>query len=67
VPKYQGGLIVIPSKGEQTDIAIKEKIRLSFSDEVLVEPEDDNSGIITPVFKNKTGDHYLYMMVPTKN
>ncbi|MDD5146510.1 MAG: hypothetical protein PHN39_02115 [Candidatus Pacebacteria bacterium] len=67
VPKYRDGLIVIPSGGEQTDTAIKEKIKLSFSDEVLVEPEDDNSGIITPVFKNKAGDHYLYMMVPTKN
>ena len=56
------GMVVVPStdKDEET----KKKIRDSFSDEVKVEIQDDSSGILTPVFRDKEGDRYLYMMVP---
>jgi hypothetical protein len=56
------GLIVVPSTSK--DEEIKKQIQQNFSDEVKVDIKDENSGIITPVFKNKAGDKYLYMMVP---
>ncbi|KPJ56507.1 hypothetical protein AMJ49_04660 [Parcubacteria bacterium DG_74_2] len=58
------GMIVIPST--EKDEGIKKKIQDSFSDEVNVEPKDEASGIITPVFKERQGDEYLYLMVPIK-
>ena len=56
------GSVVVPSTSE--DENIKKKIQSSFSDEVKVEPVDDTSGYIIPVFDEKNGDKYLYMMVP---
>lgn len=66
-PKNEGGLIVIPSQGQALDEKTKEKIRESFSDEVEVELKDADSGVITPVFKEKKGEGYMYLMVPVKN
>lgn len=59
------GVVVVQSTSN--DEALKEKIRDSFSDEVKVELKDDGSGIITPIFKEREGDQYLYIMVPVKN
>lgn len=66
IPKpTKEGLVVIPST--EKDKEIKEKIKESFSDEVKVEPEDETSGIITPVFREREGERYLYILVPIKN
>jgi hypothetical protein len=63
IPKStEEGLVVIPS-GEK-DEEMKKKIRESFSDEVKVEPEDESSGIIIPVFRKGEGDKYIYILVP---
>jgi len=59
------GMVVIPSTEDNE--AIKEKIKNSFSDEVKVELIDEGSGIITPVFKERAGEKYLYIMVPVNN
>ncbi len=40
------------------------KIKSSFSDEVKVIPTDESSGIIVPIFREKEGEEYLYLMVP---
>lgn len=61
------GMIVIPSQGETQDEKTKAKIRESFSDEIEVELKDADSGVITPIFKEKKGDGYMYLMVPVKN
>jgi len=58
------GLVVIPSTGD--DEKIKEKIKFSFSDEVKVFPEDESSGIIVPVFREREGNKYLYILVPMR-
>lgn len=63
--RTEEGLVVIPSTNE--DEQIKEKIKESFSDEVRVEIEDESSGVVIPVFKNREGEKYLYIMVPIKN
>ncbi len=63
--KEGGGMVVVPST--EKDEALKEKIKTSFSDEVKVELTDESSGIITPIFKKKEGEKYLYIMVPVKN
>jgi len=57
--------VVIPSTGK--DEEVKEKIKESFSDEVKVEPKDETSGIIIPIFKKGEGEKYLYILVPIKN
>ncbi len=58
------GLVVVPSG---TGDEAKKKIMRSFSDEVIVEPQDETSGIIKPVFREVAEQAYLYMMVPLKN
>jgi len=56
------GMVVIPSQGKDEEII--QKIKTSFSDEVKVKPEDETSGIITPVFREREGEKYLYILVP---
>jgi len=65
LPKAKQGMVVIPST--EKDKETKEKIKESFSDEVRVEIKDEESGIIVPIFKEKEGDKYLYIMVPLKD
>lgn len=65
VPKpAREGLVVIPST--EKDEEVKKKIKESFSDEVKVEPEDEISGIIIPIFREGEGEEYLYILVPLR-
>ncbi len=59
------GMVVVPSTEE--DEEMKRKIKEAFSDEVRVEPKDETSGIIIPIFREREGQEYLYIMVPMKN
>lgn len=45
-----------------------EEVKDSFSDsvEVSVDPENPETGIITPIFKNSKGEDYRFLMVPVK-
>ncbi len=66
-PQLRDGLVVFPS-GENVskETAIK-MVKDSFSDEVIVRPDEDgDSGIIQPVFKKGKGGEYIYVMVPAK-
>lgn len=66
VPKLgKEGLVVIPSSGR--DEEVRQKIKESFSDEVRVRPYDEESGIIVPVFREREGQEYLYIMVPVRD
>jgi len=56
------GLVVIPST--EKDEEVVKKIKESFSDEVKVEPVDKTSGIIIPIFREREGEKYLYILVP---
>ena len=56
------GLVVIPSS--ENDESVKQQVMQAFSDEVQVSRHDDESGIITPVFRERTGADYLYILVP---
>jgi hypothetical protein len=58
------GLVVIPSTNK--DEEIKEKIKASFSDEVKIIQKDKDSGIIIPIFREKKGSEYFYLLVPVK-
>lgn len=61
-PAKKEGLVVIPST--EKDEEAKKKIKEAFSDEVKVEIKDEISGIITPVFREREGEPYLYILVP---
>ena len=69
VPQAESrGLVVVPSSAnEADDEKIKEQIRQSFSDEVSVTPYDEESGIITPVFRERRDEDYLYILVPLRD
>lgn len=60
------GLAVVPSTNSAAkDEEIKNKIKESFSDEVVVKPDNSGtSGIITPVFKEAKGSDFIYVLVP---
>lgn len=63
------GLAVVPSSNSLVkDEAIKNKIKESFSDEVIVKPDNSGtSGIITPVFKETKGGDFIYVLVPVND
>lgn len=63
-PTEEGLFIVLST---EKDMELKEKIKTAFSDEIKMEPKDETSGFITPVFKGKEGEKYLYILVPIKN
>jgi len=63
LPGVNNGIVAIPSQGEKNE-DLKQKIKSNFSDEVAIVPIDDESGIITPIFKERKGSDYLYMLVP---
>lgn len=57
------GMIVIPLGLK--DEKLKERLKESFSDEVVIEPDESgDSGIIKPVFKNESDQEYFYILVP---
>ena len=60
------GMVVVPSTGSvSANAALEKKIRNSFSDEVVVSANENNqSGVITPVFKEAKGEEFMYVMVP---
>lgn len=59
------GMVVVPS--DENDAAFEKQVAKNFSDEVKVEIQDETSGIITPIFKEKIGDRYFFIMVPIDN
>lgn len=63
--KESEGLVVVPST--ERDEEVKDEIITAFSDEVVIEPKDETSGIIRPIFRTVAEQAYLYMMVPLKN
>jgi hypothetical protein len=65
VSKFNAIAVVPSSNSSDVDEEIKQEIRDSFSDEVIVKPDaTGNSGVITPVFKKSKGDDFLYVLVP---
>ncbi len=55
------GVVLLP---EEASEAAKESVRQQFSDEVEVDFVDDDSGVITPVFKTKSDESYQFVLVP---
>jgi len=64
-PVTREGMVVVPST--ERDEEVKAKIKAAFSDEVEVKPKDKESGIIVPVFREKKGEDYLYILVPIQS
>lgn len=60
------GIAVVSSSGsDSVDEAVKQKIKDSFSDEVVVSPDKSGTaGVITPVFRETKGKDFVYVMVP---
>lgn len=60
----EDGAVVWPSSvsNEQT----RKKIERNFSDKVKIETKDESTGIIIPVFREREGDEYMYMLVPVE-
>ena len=59
------GIVITPSKDKQTDADTIEQIKNTFSDEVRIIPDESGeSGIIQPIFRDKEGDEYIYVLVP---
>ena len=64
-PLDSKGIVITPSKDKQTDADTIEQIKNTFSDEVRIIPDGSGkSGIIQPIFRDKKGDEYIYVLVP---
>ena len=63
------GIVLTSSTGSNdSDDAMKQKIRGSFSDDVMISPDNSGTaGVITPVFKDTKGKDFIYVMVPVKD
>lgn len=55
------GLIILQDDFSKVEA---EKVRKSFSDQVEIEFEGTDTGVIKPVFKNRTDESYRFLMVP---
>ena len=55
------GIIILE---EDTTPDTLDTIRNSFSDDVIITEDTEDSGLITPVFRERTGNTYRYLMVP---
>jgi hypothetical protein len=65
---FNGFAVVPSSNSKDKDEEIKNKIKESFSDEVIVKPDNSGtSGIITPVFKEARGSDFIYVLVPVND
>lgn len=66
VKSQQVGMVVVPSaENSQLNAQVKEYVKRSFSDEIKILPDESgSSGVIKPIFKNKTNQEYLYVVVP---
>lgn len=65
---YPNGLVVLPyAEDERVRQTLTNNIQSSFSDEVEIKVDEDGvSGTITPVFREKRGEDYMYVLVPMK-
>lgn len=63
--KTKEGVVIVSSVSEREEI--KNKIKKVFSDKVKIEPKDEISGMIIPVFKTKQQQKYLYILVPVRD
>lgn len=62
--EVKNGLVVVPADEKQRK-ELKKKIEDSFSDQVQINPIDETSGVIIPIFKERKGSEYMYVLVPT--
>lgn len=60
-PDFQG--VILLDDEQVTDEKLHE-LRSSFSDEVRVEFDDRDTGVVTPVFRGNEGDSYRFLLVP---
>lgn len=61
------GIGITPSVHPDADELEKAKIRNSFSDEVIIEPDQSGTaGVIKPVFKKTDSKDFVYVLVPVK-
>lgn len=61
---FEGIVIIEDSPQAPTEI---DSIRESFSDEVSVEFDGVDSGVLKPVFKNQSNESYRFLLTPVKN
>lgn len=61
------GLVILPEKSATNTQSFKNQVGQVFSDQVSVEfDQSGQSGIITPIFKTKTGNSYIFLLTPIK-
>jgi hypothetical protein len=72
-PRLEEGVVVFPSGGKKSDDRALARLKSTFSDEVIIVPDESGrTGIITPVFRDSAdpsgkrylGDDYVYLLVP---
>ncbi len=62
------GLVVVPLTEDSDNQKIKTEIEKMFSDPVNIRFDaDDQSGVITPIFRDSTGGNYIFILTPIKN
>lgn len=49
---------------DEDDIQAVEAVRESFSDEVQVEFDGEDTGVVTPIFQERDGESYRFLLVP---
>ncbi len=58
------GVVLFEERQSDTEL---ERVRNSFSDEVEINFEGEDTGVITPIFKKHRGDEYQFLMVPVSD
>ncbi len=65
VDSVSSGLVVMDGAVSEATVAA---VRDSFSDEVAVEvdPVESDTGLVTPIFRERSGDSYRFLLVPVE-
>ena len=56
------GIVIV--EDDETETNPIDKVRHSFSDELVVNFDTENSGVITPVFRDSKGESYRFLLIP---
>jgi len=63
----QGVILIKPTGSSTLDLSNIKNIKESFSDRVIIDfSPDGQSGVLQPVFRNRIGEKYIFLITPVK-
>ncbi|OHA58120.1 MAG: hypothetical protein A2571_03725 [Candidatus Vogelbacteria bacterium RIFOXYD1_FULL_44_32] len=63
----ENGVVIVPANANNSSADVKSRLQNMFSDPVSVSFDaDGQSGVVTPEFRSRTGENYIFLLTPIK-